>query len=170
MTKITDQDLKLLSKKINLSIEKTAVLLNDNDSDTNLIIEQIAPKCSLEEIQSLSYPLNYLTFLLTNAKNKNSKEIAYIIKTIETNLPIILSKRKLSKLLINYNNNEKAAKHNLVMCGLLYTEYDSRHLVTMELGFKNTPIGSKDILFWIKLLNKTDFLRKKQLDEIIKNV
>lgn len=163
MTKITEQDLKLISKKINLSIEKTADLFVNNPSDTNLMIEQIAPKCSNEEIKSFSFPLNYVAYLLNKANNKDSKAINYVIDTIESVLPIILAKKNISKLIINYNYNEKAAKHNLMMCGLLYSEYDSRHLVTMERGFKDTPLGSKDILFWINILNKTDFLRKNTL-------
>lgn len=169
MTKITTQDLNLLSKKLNISVAQTE-LLTDQDSDLYLITQKLSPQLSDEEIKDLSFPLNYQSYILKNTQDIDEKEKKYIINSIILLFPKMLHAVKTLKLIVDYTGNEEIAKKNLILCGLFNSEYTTMHLVTMQKGFKNTPIDIKNIQFWIKLLNNSNFLRKKSIDLILKSV
>lgn len=169
MIKITTNDLNLLSKKLNISVAQTE-LLTDQDSDLYLITQKLSPELSDEEIKELSFPLNYQSYILKHAQNINEKEKKYVITSVISLFPKMLHTIKTLKLIVDYTGNEEIAKKNLILCGLFNSEYSTMHLVTMEKGFKNTPIDIKNIQFWIQLLNNSNFLRKKSIDLILKSV
>lgn len=158
------EDLKIIANKLNLSLDKTSLLFSE-EKDKILVLEQIIHKISNEDLKKMSFPLNFsLFFFKENNKKLNQKQLDFIEEILNSKLLYYTSGALDLKLKINYNNNLEAAKNNLILYSLFEKECTTPHLLTIENGFKNSPI-EKNLNEVISILKKSKFLLEKMLTQ-----
>lgn len=171
---LSEKDLLFISKIINLSLDKTRIL-TEEESDLNLILSKIAEKnIPTKKLSNVSFGLKCKLFVFTAAISSSFsiEEKSYVAKCISEHYFSI--KRRINLSLISDKNlTEKASGYYLVVSGLFYDKINvkylqPKHLLWIEYGFKKA--NQRDLGIhtenWVNILrnmNKEAWFQEKEM-------
>lgn len=152
-------DLKLISKKTKLDIQRASVL-TEEDKDTNLILNEISDKIKDKELENITFPTycKIMVFKLSKNKDLPVEDKAYVSKIIYENK----DNTKLPKIdSANLSSCEKAVCYYCLSDKTV--SFSENEWYRIKCGFReNNKDGENIVSFWVPLIkgNKGIFSKK----------
>lgn len=123
---VTDKDLRYLSKKLNLSEEKTFCLINDPEAIENILTKASEDDLHGQEIVDISFNLFSCLSILKYSQDLdydfNEKE--YISSTISKKYPVISKDKLEEESLLNIKKDEDTAQYFTVFLGFFHKKLE----------------------------------------------
>jgi len=164
---VTDKDISYLSKKLNLSEEKTLCLIDDPEAVEKILIKVAQEDLHGGEVLDISFPLYTCLCILKYSEDLkydfNEKE--YISDTISKKYPTISKDKLEEEFILNIKKNEDTAQYFTVFLGFFHKKLDRPrrcypdqkiYYTIAKEGYKNS--NRENIAYhlnnWIKVLRR----------------
>ncbi len=161
MSLVTASDISLIAARINLSKEKTALLLEE-EHDLNLVLEQICKSYVGSKFKQFSFPIQCKLLVLRYSDSKQFllSEKMYVAGAVAKHFPRLNNRINIAKI-VSKELSEEAAQYYLVLSGFFNTQVntkyvDDKHLQVLEHAFKRNErrVLGDHIVDWVIILRQ----------------